>query len=177
MQKSNRNHNPSRWLLDLRQQLLRIASSRVDQSDVEDVVQEAMQIIAEKRINRGAEPVQDVAPLAWCFQVLRNVIGNYYQRRRTSRQWVDGANVDGAPAPVVMDALDSDTTLSLVEEALEDMRRSDPECAGYLNRLADGERSGAIADSHSIARAVFYRRLYRCREKLRGLLGEKGVVV
>ena len=34
-----------------------------------------------------------------------------------------------------------------------------------------------IADDESIARSVFYRRLYRCRQKLRDLLTAKGVVV
>jgi DNA-directed RNA polymerase specialized sigma24 family protein len=177
MQKRHSNQRPSRWLIDLRNQLLRIASSRVDESDVEDVVQEAMRIIVEKGVDRGAEPVDDTAPLAWCFQVLRNVIGNYYQRRRTSQRWIDSSDVDNAPDPAVFEALDSDRTLALIEGALAVMRRSDPDCAGYLSRLADGERAGTIADGHSIDRAAFYRRLYRCREKLRGLLAAKGVVV
>ena len=136
-------------------------------------------MIAEKGIDRGAEPVDELMPLAWCFQVLRNTIGNHYQRQRTrqSRTEVDPAAVDRAHSPRVFESMDSQATLTLVENALDEMARTDTRCAGYLSRLADGARAGDIADDESIARAAFYRRLYRCRQKLRNLLTARGVMV
>jgi len=158
---------------------VRIASRRVDENDVEDVVQEAMRVISEKGIDRAAPPVEGVVPLAWCFKVLRNTIGNHYQRQRTRQRWTesDADAVERAQNPRVLESLDSENTLSLVEGALDEMARTDPPCAGYLSRLADGARPGDIADDESVERPAFYRRLYRCRQKLRELLTAKGVVV
>jgi len=151
----------------------------VDESDVEDVVQEAMRVIAEKGIDRAALPLEGVAPLAWCFQVLRNTIGNHYQRQRTRQRWTESDADAGERAqnPRVLESLDSEQTLLVVEGALGEMARSDPTCAAYLSRLADGARPGEIADDESVERPAFYRRLYRCRQKLRDILIEKGVVV
>jgi hypothetical protein len=73
--------------------------------------------------------------------------------------------------------MDSQTTLTIIEEALVDMGRTDGTCAGYLSRMADGGRAGDIADDEAIERSVFYRRLYRCRQKLRDILAKRGVVV
>lgn len=158
---------------------MRLASRRVDEADVEDVVQEAMRVIAEKGIDRGAEPVGDAMSMAWCFQVLRNTIGNHYQRQKTRQRWTetDTDVVERAQNPRVIEAMDSETTLALIEGALGEMLQSDPKCAGYLSRLVDGARAGDIADGESIERATFYRRLYRCRQKLRELLTAKGVQV
>jgi len=169
----------SEWLSGLRREFVRIASRRVDEADVEDVVQEAMRVIAEKGIDRAVAPAGETAPLAWCFQVLRNTIGNHYQRQRTRRRWVE-ENPDGAPrtrSRDVLEAMDSRAILALVEDALSEMARTDARCARYLSRLADGARAGEIARDETIERAVFYRRLYRCRKKLRDLLAKRGVGV
>ena len=168
----------SRWLADLRREFVRLASRRVDADDVEDVVQDAMRVIAEKGIDRGAAPVGDAMPLAWCFQVLRNTIGNHYQRQRTKQRWTDTNEEVVARAPAnAIESLDSGSTLSVIEGALADMAKTDGKCAGYLSRLADGARAGDIADEESVERAAFYRRLYRCRQKLRELLVARGVAL
>jgi RNA polymerase sigma factor (sigma-70 family) len=169
----------SNWLMDLRREFVRVASRRVNEGDVEDVVQEAMRVIVEKGIDRGADPVGTQPPLAWCFQVLRNTIGNHYQRERTRRRWTDGDSgmVDRSPNPLSLESMDSHTTLATIEAALVALGNTDSTCAGYLSRMADGDRAGDIADREGIERRAFYRRLYRCRQKLRDLLAKKGVVV
>lgn len=165
------------WLARLRGEFVRVATRRVEAAEVEDVVQEAMRIIAEKGIDRAAEPVEGRPPVAWCFQVLRNTIGNYYQRERTRRRWVedDTEAIAVAPSPTPLESLDSQRTLSVIEDTLAGMRRSDPTCAGYLMRILEGERAGELAASESVERGAFYRRLYRCRQKLRELLEARGV--
>lgn len=158
---------------------MRIASRRVNEGDIEDVVQEAMRVVAEKGIDRAAAPLEGTEPLAWCFQVLRNTIGNHYQRQRTRRKWTESDAETGERAhnPTILESLDSERTLLVVESALDEMARTDPTCAAYLSRLADGARAGEIADDESVERSAFYRRLYRCRQKLRELLIAKGVVL
>jgi len=174
----------SEWLTAVRREFVRIASRRVSADDVEDVVQDAMRVIAEKRMDRGAEPVDGQMPLAWCFQVLRHTIGNHYQRERTRHRHLEGDagavdRAEGGPdsGPTSLEAMDSFATLTVIEDALGAMRRPDAKCARYLSRLADGERAGSIAESERIERAAFYRRLYRCRQKLRDILTAKGVMV
>ena len=138
-----------------------------------------MRVVAEKGIDRGAEPIDELVPLAWCFQVLRNIIGNHYQRLRTRQRWTeaDQGAVDRAQNPRVFESMDSQTTLALIEGTLDEMAQSSPKCAEYLSLLADGRRAGEIADGETIERPAFYRRLYRCRHKLRDLLAKKGLVV
>jgi len=169
----------SEWLSGLRREFVRVASRRVDEGDVEDVVQEAMRVIAEKGIDRGADPIDGTVPLQWCFQVLRHTIGNHYQRQRTRQRWTetDSDAVGRAQSPRVFESMDSETTLELVESVLEQMARTDARCAHYLSRLADGARAGDVADDEAIERTAFYRRLYRCRQKLRDLLAARGVIV
>ena len=62
----------------LRVRFLAIAKRRVRRDDLEDVVQEALRVIHAKY--RQTEPQARV--LTWAMVVLRNVIGNYYQKRK-----------------------------------------------------------------------------------------------
>lgn len=176
MKDSGRNHAASRWLDDLRARFVRIAARRVSDGDVEDVVQEAMRVIAEKGLDRSDPVVDGLPPLAWCFQVLRNTIGNHYQRQRTRERWTqsDPGAVDRAG---VIEAMDSGETLAVIEGALDDMKHRDPKCAHYLSRLADGAKPRELAGDEAIDVAVLSRRLYRCRAKLRDLLSAKGVMI
>jgi RNA polymerase sigma factor (sigma-70 family) len=174
----------SDWLTAVRREFVRIASRRVNADDVEDVVQEAMRVIAEKGIDRGVRPLEEEMPLAWCFQVLRHTIGNHYQRERTRHRRLEGdpdaverAHRSGDAMAASLDAMDALTTLTVIESALREMGRTDSRCARYLSRLGDGERAGSIADAEKIERTAFYRRLYRCRQKLRQILTARGVVV
>lgn len=169
----------SEWLRSLQREFTRIASRRVEAADVDDVVQDAMTVIAQKGIDRNAEAVGQPPPLAWCFQVLRHTIGNHYQRQRTRRSWVheDAGAIERADGTTRIEAMTSEETLAVVEGALDELARTDAACAGYLSRMADGARAGDIADAESVERAAFYRRLYRCRRKLRQLLLAKGLDV
>lgn len=162
----------------LRRQFLHVASRRVDPADAEDLVQEALAIIHERGQPRPGEG--PLPPLAWCFQVLRNVVGNHYQRQRTRGAHV----VEGADMGAVGVASGGRTPLESLEDrelgrvldlSLAQMERDDPQCHGYLVAIVDGQRPHQVAASQGIAEAAFYRRLYRCRQKLRARLAELGV--
>jgi RNA polymerase sigma factor (sigma-70 family) len=172
-------HNGADWLGKLRVRFLEIAARRVNESDVEDVVQEAMRIVVEKRIGRDDGKINDLPPLAWCFQVLRNAIGNHYRRedtrrRRFSAQTSDGETNGSIPARFA-EALDSQETLKMIQDALVEMQNKDKNCGRYLSRLVDNTQPRDVAAEEGLDPAIFYRRLYRCRQKLRGLLLARGV--
>ncbi len=165
------------WLAALRERFVAIARRRVPAEAVEDIVQDTLRVVVEKGWNGPGAEVDGRPGLAWCMQALRNVIGNHYQRARVRAARSAGA----APLEAVADpgrdpleALASRDAERLVHDALERMGATDPRCGWWLARLADGHTPGELARASSIEENAFYRRLWRCREKLRALLAERG---
>ncbi len=159
------------WLAPLRERFLSIARRRVHPDVAEDLVQDALRVIVERN------PGDDPPPLPYCFQVLRNVIGNHYQKERVRRRRAEseaaaGEVPDDGPTP--LEALAADDAVRVVHDCLQGMSASDPSCTRYLRRLMGGATPAGVADEEGLAAAVFYRRLYRCRLKLRELLDQRG---
>jgi RNA polymerase sigma factor (sigma-70 family) len=177
MKKADGRETEAAWLEKLRKRFVEVATRRVGESDVEDVVQDAMRVVAEKGLGPGAEPIEGRPPVAWCFQVLRNAVGNHYRREETrQRRLVSSPTAgDAEPSQRLVEELESVETLRLIEDALDEMRRGDPKCGRYLALLVDGARPQDVAVDEGIEAPVFYRRLYRCRRKLRELLVARGV--
>src|SRR5262245_49905151 len=72
------------WLEGLRAALLRVTRRRVRGDAAEDLVQDAMAIILRRGLRSGSfDTVDGLPPLVWSLRVMRNVIGNYYQKQRT----------------------------------------------------------------------------------------------
>lgn len=163
------------WFAELRVRFVGLARRRVPEDLVEDLVQEAMGIVFEKGFQPGDE-VQDMPGLAWCFQVLRNVIGNYYQKQKTRSREApleEVAEISSGLTPV--EALSRDEQISAVNTALDTLASGDSKCGQYLRRLLDGQSPASLAEEEGVTAAVLYRRVYRCRTKLRSLLEASGV--
>ncbi|MFN8588203.1 MAG: hypothetical protein U0704_10435 [Candidatus Eisenbacteria bacterium] len=164
-------------LEQLRARFTSLTRRRVHPDAVEDLVQEALRIVIERRMldpqaEAGASP-----RLAACFQTLRNVIGNHYQRERVRGRRLASADAgeavsDGAPTP--LEALESEQAVRTIETALDRMTATDPGCARYLNALAAGASPREVAARETLEETVFYRRVYRCRQKLRAVLATAG---
>ncbi len=169
------------WLDRLRDRLIAIACRRLPSDSVEDVVQDAMRIVFERGLaeRQGeTETVDGYPPVAWCFQVLRNVIGNYYQKARTlSRETVldDALATPSGRTPLEM--LESSDLARTIKEAVGLLEEGDPRCGRYLRLLMGGSTPSEIAGDERLKADVLYRRVYRCRAKLRGLLEDKGILV
>jgi DNA-directed RNA polymerase specialized sigma24 family protein len=168
------------WPARLRKLLVQVARRRVAPDAVEDVVQDALRIIVERGIRRPGDLAPGGEPgLAHSFQVLRNVIGNHYQKERTRRRRlavVPPGGYDVAdPAPEPLGALAAEAAAAAVHDCLDLMSRTDAACARYLRGLADGRTPGELAREESVDEPALYRRLYRCRLKLRALLAERGL--
>ena len=167
------------WHGRLRVRLLEVARRRVHADSVEDVVQDALRVIAEKGPPEiGGRTPEGRPALVWCFQVLRHTIGNHYQRERTRRARLAGdtalsRRADPGPAP--LEALASREAVGMIHAALEALDREADRCARYLRSLAGGTPVGRLAVEEQVKEAILYRRIYRCREKLRQLLRERGV--
>lgn len=161
------------WLVPLRERLMEIARRRVPEDAVEDLVQDALRIVLERGIPLAREQGHDRPSLKWCFMTLRNVIGNWYQKRR------DHADADGltlaAPGPDPLAALHREEEARRVRQAVGELREQAPDCASWLWQVAEGRRPAALAEQAGIEAAAFYRRLYRCRKKLELILRERGL--
>ena len=147
-----------------------IARRRVPEDAVDDLVQDALRIILEKD--------GDPSDLPWCFQVLRNTIGNWYQKQEVrSRELApeDAALPPAAPTP--LEALEDRDLAEIVDRSVAMVEETNRNCGSYLRRLMAGDTPASIADDEGVEAAVMYRRIYRCRGKLREVLREKGVRV
>jgi DNA-directed RNA polymerase specialized sigma24 family protein len=156
------------WLEQLRARFTEIAARRVDPAAVDDIVQDALGVILEKSDGKPK--------LEWCFQVLRNVIGNWYRREKTRRRFVVSdpeGEADAATAEVTaLEALESQEAVAILRSGVAAL--GEP-CSGYLAGLMGGATPAHVAEGEGLEAAVFYRRLYRCRQKLREWLKLKGV--
>lgn len=164
------------WYEALRRRYLSLARRRVEPDAVEDVVQEALRVVFEREGLFASDTEDGIPPIAWCFQVLRNTIGNHYQKRRTrSRE----QNIDTAyslsEGKTPLEALQESEQESIVRSLLDKFEESDPQCARYLKQLAEGIKPATVAKTERLRAAVFYRRIYRCRGKLRDLMRDEGV--
>jgi len=167
------------WLRELRSNLLAVARRRVLADAAEDVVQETMRILLEKGgLAPGWTSPEGAPALAVALRILRNVIGNHYQRdrmRRPGGDLEDVARTTADPAPTPLEALATEERVRIVRESLAAMATRDRDCARYLQRLLDGVAPGALARQEGLEEAVLYRRVYRCRLKLRTLLERRGI--
>jgi DNA-directed RNA polymerase specialized sigma24 family protein len=166
------------WLARLRERLLAVASRRVPAEAVEDVVQDALRVIVERKVPETGAMIDDLPGLAWCFQVLRNTIGNYYQKARTRRTWREreSTRAPEPAAPTPLDALESADATRTILAAIQAMRGDADSCGRYLECLAQGTSPADLARSEGVEPAVLYRRIYRCRHKLRVVLIERGIL-
>jgi RNA polymerase sigma factor (sigma-70 family) len=152
-----------------------LTARRVEADAVEDLVQDALRIVHDRGGVAPGTLVDDRPALAWCFQVLRNVIGNHYQRRGARDQipLEDAELVVEGPTP--LDRLASADRRRLLREAVAELAGRPDHCAEYLESVLSGADPAQIAERAGIAPAVLYRRLYRCRERLREILERRGV--
>ena len=61
-------------------------------------------------------------------------------------------------------------------QGLRELAEVDGVCGRYLQRLIDGLSPSDLAREERLGAAVLYRRVYRCRLKLRSILERMGVL-
>jgi len=168
------------WLIALRARFVAVARRRVAADDVEDVVQEAMRIVISKQTTGpGGAMVEGEPPLAWSFVVLRNAIGNHYQRTRVRHRVHAPLEAAGEPAtgaPTPLEALESADASARIHDAIGQLAAESATCGQYLRALAEGQSPADVAREAGLEEAVLYRRVYRCRQRLRALLADRGVI-
>ena len=138
-----------------------IAKQRVDEDDVEDVVQQAcLTLLSRYRDGLAEGPFEATA-----YMVLRNTIGNYYQKRQVRRRvLVDG---DGSETKKREGRMNHDPDLRRrLVDCLSKLIERMPRYARVLNLAHQGYTSDEIAQKMKIKPSHFYVLLSRSRHVL-----------
>lgn len=143
-----------------------LAKRRVGETAAGDLAQKACLIVLEKY--KTGHPRDDFE--AWAYTVLRNVIGNYYQSRKTRRKFF-ATDDDVSPSTV---STESDTEkVRHLRECFRVLIREHPRYARVLNLSHQGFETKEICAKLSIRPENLYNILNRGRKMLRDLL-QKG---
>ncbi len=168
------------WLLDLRRRFVSVARRRVPEADVEDIVQDALRVVVEKHIQGpGSRLVEGAPPIAWSFTVLRNTIGNHYQRARVRQRVhvpLDTAVGAADDLPTPLEALESSDAVERIRRAIAELPPESENCSRYLLALIEGRSPAELAGEEGLEQSVLYRRVYRCRQMLKARLARLGVI-
>jgi len=169
-------------LADLRVRFLQVAKRRLREDDCEDVVQEALQIVLLRYAER--KPQQSI--LIWSFAVLRNVIGNYYQRRE--RQMKNEPFEDRVHSAMTAergtdDFLRSKEVLVGLKKALTTLAQEEPRCGRLFQIVLEScDEGGSPVEINRRAmkrmrvkydrmtQGALYVALHRCRRRLREIV-------
>lgn len=175
----------------LRVRFVQVAKRRVRADDVEDVTQEALGIVLAKYAARGASG----RVLTWGLAILRNVIGNHYQRRERlargepfdERRHTDGPG--GGAVPAARDGGEGEEILRETLAAIDRLSRDEARCAALFGRILESLAEGGTAaemthralermraDFGELSRGALYVALHRCRASLRAILADMGVL-
>ena len=159
----------------IRQKIGRLAQKRLQREEVEDVVQQTMSTLWEKRASvRGPDHL-----MPFIFQVLRNKLGDAYRRKKLNTEM----HVSG---PEVLNSLNNQTLdtpeLILEEKELERiLGRAIDLCASenghwgkILRLLQQGRTKEEIRkEIGNIPMATVYTKIYRARQRLMKILEDE----
>ena len=152
----------------LRARFLSLAKLRVLEEDAQEVVQETM-IVVEKHLSEF-ETVENL--LAFTNAVMRNKIGNFYQKR--DRRKVYEAQENNIPDPIYyMDGeLEAAELERLVWKAVDQLCQKNPRCREILVGLCQGLSASDLSEKFQVSRSNIDSRVFRCRQALRKILKE-----
>ncbi|MBX3185668.1 MAG: hypothetical protein KF819_01580 [Labilithrix sp.] len=157
---------------DLRTALVAMVRKRVPESEVEDIVQQALA----EAIESPHAPKESEALRRWIFGVAKNKVVDYH--RRAGRESFDMPDVAGSPAPHV--------EADLLRWAEKNLPEGDEnkKTLDWMLREGDGEKLESIAASEKLPAPRVRQRVSRLRRHLKdnwqrevALLAALGVII
>lgn len=139
-----------------------LAKRRVRGEDAIDIAQEACLTVLQKY----REDAPRDHPEAWAYTILRNKIGNYYQK--TAGRPTESFDTTGADGGAGMSAPTVDPeAIRKLRSCLRKLVRAHPRYARVLNLAYQGYTSNEISRRLGIRTSNFYMMLNRGRSRLR----------
>ncbi len=134
----------------------------------EDIVQSACSTVVEKLTD--ADLSKGFAP--WAYSILRNHIGNAYQRR-------DRESKRHAPSELIASVAEQGEASVVfrlaIEDCLSQLQRENPRYCGIVELCGQGYKTDEISDKLRITPTNCHSILSRARAKLRQCLAAKGI--
>jgi RNA polymerase sigma factor (sigma-70 family) len=161
---ANHGHDDSkdRLFVFLRTRLLTLAKYRIPEA-AEDMVHETLLIVYQHL----GEFHSVEGLLAFSNQVLRNKIGNLYQRRyRRGHSELE----EGDASYRIENGIEQDELERIVLNSIETLRQKHPDCGEILSFLYTGLEPTEISRRLGITKSKLKVRTFRCRQALRHLL-------
>lgn len=159
----------------IRGRIVRLAQQRLQRDEVEDVVQQALSTLWEKRSS-----VKDPDQLMpFLFQILRNKMGDSYRRKRYQQQMRATKN---GPMELLKDSESTNPETLLEEKELENVLREAIDICAAENRLwgkilqllREGKSREEIRkELGDIPMATVYTRIHRARQTLMKILKDE----
>lgn len=172
----------SALLTDLRVRFLQVAKRRLQEDDCEDVVQEALQIVLLRYAER--QPQQNI--LVWSFAVLRNVIGNYYQRRKRQMRnepYEERIHSAASAERGTDDLVATKEVFAGLKKALTTLAHEEPRCGRLFQIVLEScDEGGTPVEINRRAmkrmrvkydrmtQGALYVALHRCRRRLKEIV-------
>jgi RNA polymerase sigma factor (sigma-70 family) len=151
----------------LRPRFLALAKYRItEEQDAEDIVQETLMVVDEHLVELGT--VEHL--LAFTGQVMRNKIGNFYQktdrRSRYQAAWGEASDL----AYYIDEELDAAELERVILKAIDQLSEKSPICRAILLGLRDGLSPTDLSQQLRLTRSQIDDRVFRCRQTLRRIL-------
>lgn len=112
----------------------------------------------------GVENDADILPFV--FMTLRNRIGNYYQKVKTEKKYIDFSE---AREPAIRQD-DSGEWSQVLEKALEHLKSDHARCEELLRAVLRSAELPELKQLLATDEANVYRTLYRCRSRLKTII-------
>jgi RNA polymerase sigma factor (sigma-70 family) len=161
--------------LPIRQKIVRLAQKRLQREEVEDVVQQTLSTLWERRIS-----IRDPNHLLpFIFQILRNKLGDTYRRKKLKKETqVSGSRVLDSlqnPAAETPELLLEEKELGrILRDAIDICAAENGTWGKVLKLLQQGlSREEIQKELGEIPMATVYTRIYRARQSLMKILREE----
>ena len=147
------------FLLEIRDRLTFIAQKRIHTEDFEEIVQNAL-VEIRTRLNEVKQR-EDLMPFV--FQIMRNCIRDYYQRKKREEKVLE---FSPDSRYYYQAELSNELWQEIIEKGIEQLEREDPKSAEFLNKLLAVTKEEDLEHKFDMDRLNLCRVLYRCREAL-----------
>ena len=139
-----------------------MAKKRIRGVAYEDAVQETLIIVKAKLPELENE--KNVLPFV--FQILRNCIGNYYQKVRTEQKYIDFS----ADMSHALRFDENQDWFQILSKAISHLRSDNVRCADLLEAVMRSAEIEELKKLLNLDEANVYRTLYRCRNRLKEII-------
>jgi DNA-directed RNA polymerase specialized sigma24 family protein len=147
------------FFLDIRERLASIAKNKIHSEDSEEIVQTAM-VEIRSRLN---EVKQRTDLMPFVFQVMRDCIRNYYQKKKREEKVLE---FSPDFRYYYQAELTSDLWQEIIEKGIEQLKNDEPRSAEFLNKILSVTKDEDLEHKFDLDRLNLCKILYRCREAL-----------